>query len=143
MATTTTLVSGSVSSVLGTELNSLANNAQAISAAYTAGGGYVMAEVELYVSYGSAPTASTGCTVWFLRAIDDTNYEDGDASVTPGRLPDAVFPLRAVNTAQRITRRVLIPPGTFKVLLRNDGTGQAMAASSNTLKIKPVTYQGN
>jgi hypothetical protein len=72
-----------------------------------------MGEVELVVTYGVAPTANTGVSVWFLRAIDGTNYEDGSSSVTPARLPDVVFPVRAVTTAQRVTRRVMIPPGTF------------------------------
>jgi hypothetical protein len=48
MATITTLVSGTFTTVLTTELNSLANNATtAASAAYSAGAGYLMTEVEL------------------------------------------------------------------------------------------------
>lgn len=140
---------GSQSTLLTTELNALANNAAALSAAYnnTQGGGggdgYLMADLELYVTYGTAPTAGTGCSVWFLQTEDGTNYEDGSNSgpVIPARAPDLVFPLRNVNTAQRIIRTVGLPPGNFKVLLRNDGTGQAMSASGHTLKIRPSTYE--
>jgi hypothetical protein len=74
-----------------------------------------------------------------LREVDGTNYEDGSSTVTPARNPDLVFPLRAVTTAQRIVVIGDLPPGSFVALLRNDGTGQAMAASGNTLKIRPVT----
>jgi hypothetical protein len=141
MATTTTLVSGTFQALLTTELNSLANNATtAPSAAYSAGAGYIMAEVELVATFGTAPAANTGCSVWFLEQPNAT-YEDGSATVTPARPPDVVMPLRPVTTAQRVTRRCLIPPGTFKALLLNDGSGQTMAASGNTLGIKPFTYQ--
>ena len=142
MATTTTYLGGSISSVLTTELNSLANNGTALGSAYTMSpAGYILAELELVVTYGTAPTANTGVSVWFLRAVDGTNYEDGDNSTTPARLPDVVFPLRAVTTAQRVTRRVAVPPGVFKPVAKNDGTGQTMAASGNTVKILPLTFQ--
>lgn len=142
MAVTEQYLAGTVATLLATELNALANNANAIGSAYSSGGNYVLAEVEAVVTYGVAPTANTGLSVWFLRAIDGTNREDGDASTTPARTPDVVLPLRAVTTAQRVTRRVAIPPGTFTPLLRNDGTGQALAATGNTLKILPLTFTG-
>lgn len=139
---------GSIATLLSTELDALANNALNIGSAYDnvqgggGGDGYVRCDVELVVTYGSSPTANTGVSVWFLGAPDGTNYEDGGTSVTPGRLPDVVFPVRAVTTAQRISRRVLLPWGLLKPLLKNDGTGQAMAASGNTLKIRPATPEG-
>lgn len=138
---------GSTTTVLSTGLNSLANNGNAISSAYNnivaggAGDGYTLCDVELLVTYGSAPTASTAVALWFIGSADGTNYEDGDASITPARIPDAIFPLRAVTTAQRIIRRLFLPWGLFKVLIKNDGTGQAMAASGNTVVIRPVTSQ--
>jgi hypothetical protein len=136
-----TYLSGTIATLIDTGLNALANNALAAGSAYTAGGGYLLAELELVVTYGTAPTASTGVSVWLLRSIDGTNTEDGSSSVTPARAPDVVFPLRAVTTAQRIVRRVVIPPGNWTPLLKNDGTGQAFAATGNTLKVLPLTYQ--
>jgi hypothetical protein len=141
-----TYLSGSITTLLSTELNSLATNGlkvPASSGTYSAGGGYLLAELELVVTFGAAPTANTGVSVWFIRAVDATpNYEDGyDAAVTPGRAADVVFPLRAVTTAQRIIRRIVIPPGTWIPLLKNDGTNQSFAATGNTLKILPLTYQ--
>lgn len=144
MATVTTWKRGTtVETPLSTGLNSLANNGLALSSAVTlTDAGYLLADVELVVTFGSAPTANTGIAVWFLREVDGSNYGDGDASTTPARAPDLVLPVRAVTTAQRIiVSNVLLPPGTFKALLKNDGTGQAFAASGNTLKILPYTLQ--
>lgn len=144
MATVGKWLLGSQSSQLTTGLNSLANNALAISAAFdntvgSTGDGYMLCDLELVVTYGTNPTANTAVSVWFLLSQDGTNYEDGGTGTTPARAPDVVFPLLVSTSAQRIIRRVMLPWGLIKFLLKNDGTGQAMAASGNTLKIRPVT----
>ena len=138
---------GTIATLGSTELNSLANNALVALPAFSnviggAGDGYLLAEVELVVTFTVAPGANTGVPVWLLAAPDGTNYEDGSASITPARNPELVFPVRAVTTAQRITRRILLPQGLMTPLLKNDGTGQAFAATGNTLKIRPATPQG-
>lgn len=140
------LLLGSQTTLLSTGLNSLANNSLAISSAFDntigqAGDGYLLCDVELVVTYGTSPTANTGCSIWFLTSQDGTNYEDGGTSTTPARMPDLVIPVLSSTSAQRIIRRGLLPYGLCKVLLKNDGTGQAMAASGNTLKIRPVTVE--
>lgn len=144
MATTTKwLRGGTLESLLTTGLNSLANNGLVLSSAVTiTDSGYVLADVELVVTFGTNPTANTGISVWFLREVDGSTYEDGDASTTPARAPDLVLPVRATTSAQRIiVPNVLLPPGTFKALIKNDGTGQAFASSGNTLKLKCYTTQ--
>lgn len=141
MATTITQVSGSISTLHSTDLNSLANNALVLSSAYSSSGGYLMAEIELVVTFAGSPTVGTGVSIWFLRVPDATNYEDGGTSLTPARPADVTIPVEVTASAQRITKRCLIPPGTFKSLLKNDGTGQAMTSSGNTVKILPFTYQ--
>jgi hypothetical protein len=139
---------GTVTPLATTALNSLANNALVACTVFDNEpsvanfDGYTMADVQLEVTFGTAPTANTGVSLWFLSQGDGTNYEDGSSSITPARLPDVVFPVRAVTTAQRINRRVMLPWGNITPLLKNDGTGQAFAASSNTLKIRPATRQG-
>lgn len=141
MSTTTTQVVGTIQTVLSTELNSLANNAAALGSAITlTSAGYLLAEVELVATFAAAPAATSAVSVWFLRDIDGTNYEDGSSSVTPARRPDVVIDVRAVTTAQRNTKRCLLPPGTFKALALNDNTFAALAASGNTLKVLPSTY---
>jgi hypothetical protein len=147
MPTTEKYLLGSQTTLLSTELNSLANNGNAIGSAYDntqgqTGDGYTLCDLELVTSYGSAPTAGTGVSYWFIGTQDGTNYEDGAGAVTPARMPDCVFPLRNVTGTQRILRRVVMPWGLFKPLVKNDGTGQAMAATGNTVKIRPVSNQG-
>jgi hypothetical protein len=140
---------GSIATLMSTELNSLANNTNvAASAAYDntpssgAGDGSPLAEIELVCTFGTAPTAGTSIALWFLQRPDGTNYEDGSSSVTPARAPDCVLPLRAVTTAQRVVIEVAIPPGPFIALARNDATGQSLASSGNTIKIRPYTLDG-
>jgi len=123
-------------------LNSMASNTNVLGGAITVTtgeGGYRLCEAELLVTFGTNPTANTSFCAWLLREIDGTNYEDGGTSVTPTRPPDLIFTVRAVTTAQRLISVCDLPPGTFKVLLRNDGTGQSIASSGNTLKIRPLT----
>lgn len=143
MSTTNKYLRGSTEeSILTTGLNSLANNALAISGAITiTDTGHMLADVCLVVTFGTNPTADTGVSIWFLRETDGTNYEDGGTSLTPARRPDLVIPVLPSTSAQRIIRRCVLPPGLFKVLLKNDGTGQSFAASGNTLKLKPFTTQ--
>ena len=143
MATTQKWARGTTDTLLSTELNSIANNNNAIksSAVTLSTESYVLAEVELRVQFGGTPTANTSISVWFLREIDGTNFEDGSGSITPARNPDVVIPVRATSNAQRIIKSCVLPPGSFIPLIRNDGTGQSLAASGNTLKVRPVTLQ--
>jgi hypothetical protein len=136
------VVRGTAQTLLSTELNSLANNANAVHASSVtiSSAGFLRCELELLVTFGTAPTANTTVNVWLLHELDGSNFEDGSGSITPLRVPDAFFALRAVTTAQRIIFVAELPPGTtIRPLLRNDGTGQAMASSGNTLKIRPLT----
>lgn len=156
MATIEKQLLGSVVTLLSTELNSLASSTAAgaissvggTSGAFNnvAGGGvfdgYVKGQLELAIGAPAGTlTANTGANVWFLETVDGTNYEDGSASVIPTRAPDVVFPVRAVSTAQRINRQCTLPPGTWFVLVQHN-TGQAWAASGNTLKLLNSTYEG-
>lgn len=141
---------GSVSTlVTGANLQNLANNTPVAGSAYDntvgqTGDGYTLCDLELYLDgFGSAVTAGSAFSLWFLGMQDGTNAEDGSASVTPARAPDVTFPLRAVSTAQKINRRAVMPFGKVTPLVKNDGTGQALNNNTNSyLKIRPVTRQG-
>lgn len=109
-------------------------------------GGYPFAYLEFdsgSTVWGSAPTANTSVDGWFLTADDGTNYEIGGASVTPGRAPDFSFAIIA-QTARQIVKAnggklVEIPAvGKFKALIRNNGTGQSLPATS-VINIIPAT----
>lgn len=142
---TQTIVSGTDDTLMSSDLNTLASGASVVSSVAGASGvitltsaGYIEGELELVCTSTSNMTANTTVLVWFLRAPDGTNYEDGSSSVTPTRNPDVTFSMRAANS-QRITKRCKLPPGPFKVLLQQN-SGQAFL-SANTLKAKPYTNQ--
>lgn len=142
MSSTQTEIVGTIQTLLSTELNSMASSSSTYvvgSAITLTSTGYVEGEIELLCGSASAMTINTTVLVWFLRAIDGTNYEDGSTTVLPTRAPDVSFIMRAV-TSNRIIKRVRMPPGTFKVLLEQQ-TGQTWNSSGNTLKVLPVTYQ--
>lgn len=135
-----------ITSVMTTELNSLANNARAISAAKGADGtaADLLGDWELAVTFGTNPTAATGCDLYLVRAADGTNYEDGDASNAPSQnaYVGTFGPLRAVTTAQRLVLPdIPMPPGLYKAVLLNNGTGQSFPASGSTLKVRTHNRQ--
>ena len=117
-----------------------------LSAAITlASANYTRADCELNVpSWSTTVTANTAVVVWLIRQADGTNYEDGDASNDPGRIPDMVFPLRNVSSAQRVMiPNIELPRGLFKALLKNEGTGATMQGATTvwTLKCTPYILQ--
>jgi hypothetical protein len=127
--------------LLTTELNSLANNAAtAPSSAIDNDTVNVLdlyMDVELLVTFGTGPTVNTTLDLYLIRSVDATNYEDASATgpILPQNGYAGSFVLRSVTTAQRIILPgILCPPLDFKVMVLNNATGQAMAASGNTLK---------
>lgn len=149
VATTTKYILGTQGNLLTTELNSLANNA------YTAAGttydntqgqtgdGYTLCDIEGVFTFGANPTANTGITVWLLVSQDGTNFEDTPtATIGLGRAPDVFLPVTSGQTGTRVIRRIQAPWGKFKAVAQNTGTGQTLAATANTIKIRPVTPQG-
>lgn len=148
---------GSATTLLSTELNSLASSAGPTAGVISSVGGtsgvfnnvqgggglggfrYGLFELVLGAPAGTL-TAGTGALVWFLNQVDGTDYEDGSASVIPARSPNVIIPVRAVSTAQRIVQKFELPPNTWFALLAQN-TGQTWASSGNTLKVIPITNQ--
>ena len=140
---------GTQVTVLSTELNSLASNAYSVAGATinnTVGGGtgdgYTMCDVEGLFVFGANPTPNSGVSVWFLMSADGSNFETTPtASVTLGRAPDVLLPVTQGQTTTRTIRRMLCPWGNFKTVAKNE-SGQAMAATANTIRIRFVTPEG-
>ena len=135
---------GSISTVISSGLNTLADDANAISSeidntSYV----YLFNDVELYTStLGYTPTAGAAVELYLVEALDGTNYEDGDASIDP---PAAnlvgVFNIRISTAIQRhVMRQIPIPPAKYKYVVINK-IGTSMAASGNTLKVVPFRYK--
>jgi hypothetical protein len=146
-----TVGTGSGTSLLSSELNSLANSSLVISSvggtsgvyANVSGsgmGGYPYGRFVGTFSFGSSPTANSGIDIWLLVSADGSAYESGSSSITPVRPPDFTFPL-IVQTASQVVDIIAPLPITanFKVLARNNGTGQSLAASANTVICFPFT----
>lgn len=141
---------GSIQTLLDAGLNSLADDAGALSSAYNnanASNLYMWGIFELYIdSFGSAPTADELCEMYFQDAPDGSNYADGAAGSPPTAVNNthfvAAFAVRNSSSAQRIClpNPITIPSCAFKVMLINR-TGQTFAASGNTLKMLPVRLQ--
>lgn len=137
---------GTIVSCMTTELNSLANNAYAISGALGSDAttaAFLYGDFELAWTQAATPAADTLIDLFLVRSADGTNYEDGSASLVPGaNTYVGSFQLRAVSTAQRkVIRDVRMPPGLYKCIIFNNGTGTAFAASGNTLKVRPHNLQ--
>lgn len=137
MATTKhTAYRQSATSILTTELNTLANstNSAASAAIDNTTNLDLFIDLELYVNTATA-ARSTGANiqVYMVHAIDGTNY--GDVNETTAEFV-ASFPLDAATTARRAAARdIPISPGLFKFFIRN-ATGQPLNATGNTLKYR-------
>jgi hypothetical protein len=131
-----------LTSILTTELNSLAN------AGLSALGTEVNNETDLAI-YGDfelvlaslTPTGTPYVALYLVPAVDNTpTYPDTAASFLPIYLATQ-FPLATGAAAKRSTIvNIPIPPLKFKVLIENR-TGVAFAASGNTLKIRKHNEQ--
>lgn len=134
-----------VLTVMSTELNTLALTiGKAISTAQTnasdgvdaSTGGDLFADLELKVTFASAPTAGTVVELYLLPSIDGgTVYPDGSSSILPqSSLYVGGFAVRAVTTAQiMMIRGVALPPDAYKYLVQNT-TNVAFPATGSTLR---------
>lgn len=132
----------SVVTLLTTELNALGNgSASAASSAIANQTNLdVYADVELVLA-SLSPAAPNYLTLYILEAIDGTNYPSATGSVLRNQPSQILctFPIdTTAATAQRVVvRNVVLPPGTFKVVLDNQA-GVALGATGNTVKM--ITY---
>lgn len=122
---------------LSTELNALANQSNSAAGSTidnSAGTKGIYADWK-FVSGGAITTTGVPrIWVWLLRTMDGTNFEDGGASVTPGRAPNFMIGLRVGSsiTPRSIEPMVLMPPGQFQTLAQNN-LGVGMAATNNNI----------
>jgi hypothetical protein len=150
IGTEVTLLTGTWSSGTAGTINGLTNNSGAISAAYnnTAGStsnGAPLGRFKFVQVMGTGATANTAFSLYILKSSDGgTTYESGTgvtSPVIPNRAPDLVIPANTTTTAATTSYDIPIPAGYFEVLLINNGTGQSLASSGNSLTLTPITYQ--
>lgn len=140
--------SGSDSTVISGDLDSLANDAKAVSTEIDNSGAsdlYLFDDVEWHNgTFGGTPSAGAVIELYCVSIeLDGTGYEDGeDGTVDP---PSAnlvgVFNIRAATAAQtHMLRHVPIPNNKYKYVVWNK-TGQSLNIIGNTLRRRPFRYQ--
>lgn len=137
----------SVANWLTTELNSLAassgNTLSTLGAAFQNTNSMLYADVEFLAGGTLTPTAGAFVELWLLRSLDGgSTYEDGSATVAPGRPADLFISVRAGTT---ITPRaggsgIILPPGFYKPIARNQ-VGATLPASGNLIRFAMYTEQ--
>jgi hypothetical protein len=105
---------------------------------------YLFDDVEWYhAATGFTPAVGAVIELYLIRVdLDDSGYEDGDASIEPPASNlVGVFNIRASTAAQKhIIRQIPLPPANYKYLVVNLTNG-TLAASGNTLRRQPYRYQ--
>jgi hypothetical protein len=126
------------STVLTTELNSLANGSRtnAGTAIDNSTNLDMFGWLELAVTFGSAPSADAYIAVYMVTSLDGTNYADGSSTVAPGADTWVInIPLNATTSAQnKQVGPIALPPTKIKFIVENK-SGQAFPASGSTLKL--------
>lgn len=137
----------SLTTLLSSGLNSLADGARAISGAIDNSTDLnLLLDLELAVAYTSTtPTAGNiVAEVYLVPTLDGTNYAEGSSSVTPqSALLVAALETRnpSASAVERLVAQgIPIPLGSFKLLIVNKA-GRAFHASLNTLKYRTYKYQ--
>lgn len=144
MAQTLELVAASATtSLMSTELNSLANAGTALGSTVldNSTGLYLFLNAQLNVTFGSAPTAGNTVDLYLVPSLDGTNYSD--TATTPNQLYAGSFPLRAVTTAQKVIMLpagVMLGPFKYKPFIVNN-SGVAFPASGSTLDVYRYNQQ--
>lgn len=144
------LEAGSITSIMTTELNSLANNAAAIGAEFDNSAGlWLFGLFELNVTFGTGPTAGSTVDLYIIPAPDGTNFDDavtGASGSAPSTSYAGGFPLRSVTSAQKVplgvVRRIELPPTKLKAFVINR-SGQSFPSSGSTVKLVPYGYQAS
>ena len=137
---------GSDVTAMTTELNSLADDARAVSSEQDNSTDlYLFDDVEWHNgTFGGTPDAGAVMELYCVsQELDGTGWEDGESgSVDPASANlVGVFNIRASTAAQtHILRQIPIPPSKFKYVIINR-SGQALASSGNTLRRVPYRYQ--
>ena len=131
-----------ISTKLSTELNSLADAATTALSAEIDNSSALDTLADFQLDLASVTISSTTalCTIYIVPTVDGTNYPDwGSSTYGNYNAQYAVGTILVKNVSAAAARanltRVPLPPGKFKVALRNS-TGAALASSGNTLGMR-------
>jgi hypothetical protein len=122
------------------DLKNLANAAGKLSGtAINNVAGDQYAYIDLLIDLATAATAGGFVSLWFVLALNGSDYESGADAVFPARPADVIIPVRSTtDDSQRVTvGPVLLPNGLFKPLFQNN-TGQT---TTNTDSLTQVWFR--
>lgn len=132
-------------SYLGATLNSLSDGAQVIGAAIDNSAGKMRIRLEVALALqGAARAADAAVEIYAVRSVDGgTTYGYGSATVDPPiSALLAVLPFDAATTARTNTIDAEMPAGFVELIFVNE-TGQALAATGNTLRYVLFDIESN
>lgn len=136
-----------VTTVMSTELNSLASNGmQKSTSPYDNTANLdIYTDIEVLIA-AISPAAGAYVALYVGETVDGTNFpaqSAADMRLTGTQLLTVVPIGTTASTAQRVVvRNVILPPAKFDVYLDNQ-TGVALAASGNTVKFNPYDVNLN
>ena len=137
---------GTDTTVMSTSLNSLADDSNVVSSEIdNTAALFLFDEIEWHnATMTYAPAADSVIELYCVSLeLDGAGYEDGESGgIDPPQVNlVGIFELRSVTTAQtHILRQIPISPNKYKYVVINK-TGQTLASSGNTLRIKPYRYK--
>src|SRR5262245_27407569 len=138
---------GSLTTVLSTGLDALGSSGiSAASTTYTNDTGLdLYCDVEVVLG-SLSPTAGAYVSLYVWESVDGTNFpaqSDADLRLTASQLLVSIPIGTTAATAQRVVaRNILLPPAKIQFKLDNQ-TGTALAATGNTVKILPYSFNLN
>lgn len=138
---------GSTVAALGTGLNSLANGSMSAASSTISNQTNLdmFCDIEVVLA-ALSPTAGAYVGIYIQESIDGTNFpaqSAADMRLTATQLLAAIPIGTTASTAQRVVaRNIMLPPSAFRIVLDNQ-TGVALAASGNTVNIKPYNVNLN
>lgn len=141
------LTTGSIVVSAALNGNGVYNNNQGSGSSSTSGDGFERGYLTFVPggAFTGDPTANSSIDVYFLKSMDGgSTFEGGSSSLLPARRPDVVLPLNSASTAaadNKVTVVAFLPGCYFKILAKNNGSGQTIPASS-TLTCVPATDIG-
>ena len=140
--------------VMTTELNALANNANIISSVggtsgvftQTSFGNAIWAEVEVIAGGAFTPTAGGYLCAWWLFSEAGSTFEKQVSATDLPRAPDLIIPLFASAYASSDIAKgsgiVRLPAYDAKLYVANH-CGVALASTGNIIKIGPTGIQSS
>jgi hypothetical protein len=103
-----------------------------------------LADLELLIDLATAAAAGGYIAIWFIKALDASNYGSGADAVFPARPPDVIIPVRSTTDDSQVVTiaGVLWPQGLFKVLFQNN-SGQTTTNTDSLTQVYFRSYNNN